>query len=617
VGLGLALLSSLGAASLCARAEDAATSPPPAPALPAAEEPVGEIVVYGEQSLKETETHAVQTISASELEEAGGDDLGETLSAVPGVTSARGNSDSTKPIIRGQLERRLLVLFDGVRHESQKWGLDHTTEIDPFAAGELHVIKGAAGVRYGPDAIGGVILVDPPPMRSEPGAGGRAQGVGVSNGPRGVAAARVDAASESVPGLSLRLEGNYAVGAAVHTPDYMLGNTGSREWNAGISLGYTRGDSRLVVAMHHFDLQAGVCYCLRSVTPEEFTAGLDRTTPIGADRWTPTAEIDRPYQAVTHDLAMVRLDHALDGGGDLRLTYAFQLNLRQEYDQTRASITGPQYDFTLRSHSVDSAFNHRPHSVGAAGLVDGGLGLSLVAQQNVYAGLPLIPNFSALQGGVFGVERWTAGALAVEAGARYDHLSRTAYLTPSAFSRSVSRETLSPDDCTLTAAAAACPSSDDAGSLSLGALWHIAPDTLEARLDLSSATRFPNADELYMNGSAPTSPVYALGSPGLGPETTWGASPTLGLRAAWLEAEASTYANYIDDYVYFAPELGADGAPRVDVTIQGSFPRFSFRPIDALFYGADGGLTLGPERLLQLRLQGAVVRGIDTETGPS
>ena len=34
-------------------------------------------------------------------------------------------ANAAKPIIRGQQERRLLLLYDGVRHESQKW--DRTT----------------------------------------------------------------------------------------------------------------------------------------------------------------------------------------------------------------------------------------------------------------------------------------------------------------------------------------------------------------------------------------------------------------------------------------------------------------------------------------------------------
>jgi iron complex outermembrane receptor protein len=118
-----------------------------------------------------------------------------------------------------------------------------------------------------------------------------------------------------------------------------------------------------------------------------------------------------------------------------------------------------------------------------------------------------------------------------------------------------------------------------------------------------------------MNGTAPSSPVYALGDPGLRPETTVGASPTLGLRLPWLTAEASAYANRIEDYVYFAPEIGADGAPVVDVTVQGAYPRFAFRAIDAWFYGADGGFTFLPQGLVHIDANAALVRGVDAATG--
>jgi iron complex outermembrane recepter protein len=140
-------------------------------------------------------------------------------------------------------------------------------------------------------------------------------------------------------------------------------------------------------------------------------------------------------------------------------------------------------------------------------------------------------------------------------------------------------------------------------------------DTLEARLDLSSASRFPNTDELYLDGAAPTAPVYAIGDPRLGVETTWGASPTLGLRLPWIDIETSTYANFIDDYIYYAPALGPDGAPVFDVTIQGAYPRYGYRAIDAWFYGADGGLTFGPEAVVQVIGQASIVRAREADGG--
>lgn len=581
---------------------------------PLEDEVAFEIVVEARRPESE-DTHARTTIDEEALERTRGQDFAESISQVPGVTVGRGTADSSKPIIRGQYERRLLVLFDGVRLESQKWGSDHATEIDPFSAGQISVIKGAAGVRYGPDAIGGVVLVDPPPLRFEPGFDGNAQLVGVSNGQRGVGALRFDLAPAAAPGLAFRVEGNYARGAALSTPDYVLGNTGSQQWNLGARARYYRDLATFTLAYHHYDLRAGLCYCVNNGTVEDFLGQLDADAPVGAENWDVSYAIDRPYQAVTHDLALARGVFALGGGGVVRATYAFQVNNRQEYEQTRESVAGPQYDFTLRTHSLDVEYRHGSADLGPRSSLEGGLGASGSFQENVYRGLPLIPNHRSGSGGVYAFERLSTSRFDLEIGARYDHQSRSSFLTESAFERHLARDTLAEEDCDRTDSAVRCGLSFDTGSVSAGAMWHVVEDELEIKLDLSSVNRFPNGDELYMNGSAPTSPVYALGDPSLGVETTWGASPTIGLRLDWLEAEASTYVNIIDDYIYFAPEIGADGDPEFDVTIRGAYPRFTFRPVDALFYGFDGGLTLGPQWPVAVTTQASVVRADDRATG--
>jgi len=88
---------------------------------------------------------------------------------VPGVSQLRSGTGMAKPIVRGHAGRRLPILVDGVRHRAQEWGIDHAPEIDPAIADRITVIRGASGVRYGSDAIGGVILVDPPPLLDRPG----------------------------------------------------------------------------------------------------------------------------------------------------------------------------------------------------------------------------------------------------------------------------------------------------------------------------------------------------------------------------------------------------------------------------------------------------------------
>ena len=113
-----------------------------------------------------------------------------------------------------------------------------------------------------------------------------------------------------MPGFAWRLEGNYARHAAARTPDYVLGNTGTEEWNAGATVGWRAGNTSLDASFHRYDFRGGVCYCVKNSTPADFVGQLDAPRPVGADAWTPTIAIDRPFQAVTHDVALARGEFA-------------------------------------------------------------------------------------------------------------------------------------------------------------------------------------------------------------------------------------------------------------------------------------------------------------------
>lgn len=557
------------------------------------------------------DTRARTTIDETALERVAGDDFANSINQVAGVRTAGTNADAAKPIIRGQQERRLLVLFDGVRHESQKWGPDHATEIDPFSAGSISVIRGAAGARYGPDAIGGVILVEPPPMRTDTGLVGKFLSSYSTNGNRPYAAIRLDTGSES--GFSTRVEGNAAIGSTQSAPDYLLGNTASKVWNIGGSVAYEWDGGKFQATMHHHDFVAGVFYGVNHNTPDELLTQFEAPVPVTAHVWKSTYEIDRPYQEVTHDIGVLSTE--FDGDwGSIETIYAFQINLRKEYEHVRMNRTHPQYDFTLRTHSLDSTYTH-PEADYAFGQLEGGLGLQGGFQENVYTGLPLIPNFRSFSGGLFAYERLSMARVDFEVGARADALGRAAYINDNSYDAHVRRETLDPDNCEQRSQSARCPADYTATSFSVGTLFHAVPDTLDLKLDLSTATRFPNVDELYILGHAPTSPVYANGHPDLEPETIWNASFTTGLRTQTIEAEASVYGQRVDDYIYFAPELGVDGTPRFDVTIRGTWPTYGFQQINANFYGMDGSIDLAPNAPVGLRALGGIVRAESRETG--
>ena len=93
----------------------------------------------------------------------------QSLANLAGVQAINTGVGIAKPVIRGLTGNRVLVLNDGIKQESQQWGNDHGLEIDAFDTENTQIVKGAAALQYGADAIAGVIILNPlkiPPART-------------------------------------------------------------------------------------------------------------------------------------------------------------------------------------------------------------------------------------------------------------------------------------------------------------------------------------------------------------------------------------------------------------------------------------------------------------------
>jgi iron complex outermembrane recepter protein len=568
----------------------------------------GEVIVVQGETPEPIDMRSTAKVSGEALERTRGRALSDTLAEVPGVSQLRSASGMAKPIVRGQYGRRLLLLVDAVRHRSQDWGLDHAPEVDPFIADEIAVVRGASGVRYGPDAIGGAVIVSPPELPRKPGASGQAHVIGLSNGVGGAVAGRVQGMSARVPGLSARAEGSFKELAPPATPDYPLDNTGVREWNAGGAAGYAGPAGDYKLSYLHYQARLGVCSCLRIESSDDFYAQFRRRRPLGAELYDSEFRIERPFQAVVHDLALGRVRWQLDGVGQITAAYSFQQDHRREYDIVREATTGPQFNFRLYTHDVDVAFEHRPVHLTDHLHIAGSVGAVGMVQDHQYSGLPLVPDHNAWGVGAYAIERLVGHEFELEAGVRYDFLARDASIQRQDFLRLVRSGQLDEDACGRGEMDPVdCASRYHTVSATIGGLRQLTT-SWSTKLELSTASRPPNPDEQYLNGTAPTFPVLGLGKPDLGPERTYSASATTTYQGAAVTAEASAFANFIDDYIYFAPAVDENGEPIFDVLIRGTFPRFVTRPVDAVFYGADGGVSVAPVPSLELGAQVSAVR---------
>ena len=143
------------------------------------------VVIEDEALTGELFSGSISGLSAQELNTYQSQSLGDLASRISGVSGLKTGQNIVKPIIHGLHSNRVLIVNNGVRHEFQNWGTEHAPEIDPSLAQNVKVVKGAATVRYGPEALGGVLLIEPPKLDFLTPIQGEIQAVGQSNGRSG------------------------------------------------------------------------------------------------------------------------------------------------------------------------------------------------------------------------------------------------------------------------------------------------------------------------------------------------------------------------------------------------------------------------------------------------
>ena len=139
----------------------------------------------------------VTVVPEAEIRRNGGATLGDQLNTLPGVTgSSFAPGGASRPVIRGLDNARVRVQENGIgAQDVSDLSEDHAVPIDPLAAERIEVIRGPAALRFGSQAIGGVVNVTNeriPTRLGPPGVTGMATGslLSVDNGIDGAARVR-------------------------------------------------------------------------------------------------------------------------------------------------------------------------------------------------------------------------------------------------------------------------------------------------------------------------------------------------------------------------------------------------------------------------------------------
>ena len=90
-----------------------------------------------------------------------GSTITDTLQQKPGIIGSNFSAGANRPIIRGLDNARVRIQENGIgTHDVSTLSEDHAVPVDPNAVRRIEVIRGPATLRYGSQAIGGVVSVE-------------------------------------------------------------------------------------------------------------------------------------------------------------------------------------------------------------------------------------------------------------------------------------------------------------------------------------------------------------------------------------------------------------------------------------------------------------------------
>jgi iron complex outermembrane recepter protein len=434
------------------------------------------------------------SVDRAQLLRSGAATLADSLSQVAGVTSSGFAAGAGRPVIRGMDANRVRVLEDGIgSFDVSEVGPDHGVPIDPFTAERIEVVRGAATLRYGSQAIGGVVnaISQRVPSRlPESAFGGELVG-GYNTGAdsrdfAGQASARAGSMAWHADAFS-RHAGNY------DTPEGEQANSWLRARGGALGGAWIGEEDRLGLGVIRHESRYGI---------------------PGED-----AYIDMHQTKL-----MLRSSFGLDAGPWRTLTVdgGWADYAHSERDDTGAALS------TFKDREWDA----RAEAVAGRWGVLGESALGVQFQQRDFSALGegqeyLLPTTTKNQA-VFGFAEAPLGdALRLQFGARVERVQVNG---------------TAPDDTSV--ARRFTPTSASAGLVSdLTDEWRLG-------LALSTAARAPAQTELFARGPHEGPLTYETGDPLLGTERANSIEASLRWRGGRVHADGAVWATRFSNYIY-------------------------------------------------------------------
>lgn len=564
---------------------------------------IGEVVITGTSASTERKLNPVPTRVLANLTsgEQSATNLIDALAGVPGISQITTGAAISKPVIRGLGFNRVVVINNHIRQEGQQWGDEHGIEIDQFSVDRVEIIKGPGSLRYGSDAMAGVLHFLPPKPLEEGQV--RAEVLGNYQSNNGLIAGSI-MNQGNLNGWQwlVRASGKQA-GNYQNPIDGRVYNSAFREWNGNASLGINRKWGYAKITASSFNQRLGL------VEGERDSLGrflkLEAVNDTTVEEVPATSEdlrsyaIHPPSQWINH-LRIGSNNKFFFGNSSMAVNLAFQQNRRQELhnplDPTEAELYFILNTFNYDLHYALPALKGWETSVGINGM----------QQTSRNKGEEfLIPAYQLFDIGVFGITQKSFEGWHISGGLRYDYRSIDAeplYLN--------ANEEPVDDPSQGETKFEAFQTNLYNWSASLGASYSITDDLI-AKANISRGFRAPNLSELGSNGTHEGTFRYEIGNSNLQAETSRQADVGLLFNTDHVSLEVSAFHNSIGNYIYLTKLTASDGTDSI-VDPDEPDPAYQYTQGQAQLYGGEVIIDIHPHPLDWLHFENSLsfVRGI-------
>jgi iron complex outermembrane receptor protein len=542
-----------------------------------------------------------------ELTKLSNQNLAETLQNLAGVSSLKTGSSIAKPMIHGLYGSRVAIVANGMRLQDQEWGADHAPNIDPIGFESIQVIKGAAALKYGGDAAGGMIVLSPQKLTVGESLSGNTVLNGVDNGKGGSLASKISKSFDN--GFFFKLHLNAKQFGDRQAPEYRLTNTGLKESTLGVSLGKTKISKGWQVNYRRFQNSTGILRSAHIGNIEDLLRALESNVPIRIEPF--SYKINAPKQQALLQNFQTRYFYHFSNEMKLELDYNFQQSNRKEFDVRRGNRSDlAAIDITLKTHDFLGSIQWKKDfewnfEWGINGLIQDNF-------SNPETGVKrLVPDYLKYQLGSFITGKFRPSNLfSWEWGVRFDQVFmdvKKFYDTQDWIDRGYNLNYKEFEMNNFGSQILVNPQLRFGNISAQSGLSIQLNSNFKTTLSYMLTQRAPNVSELFSDGLHHSLATIEYGNLDLQKETSH--KFIFGLRKDHqrLSFGIDPYLNWIKEFIYIEPS-------DVKLTIRGAFPVWEYKAANALMWGWDTHLNFEFSEKLNYFINAAYTYGQDVST---